>query len=79
MLYLTEKKQNIQHILVFSLTSGQRVFYLEEPQYSIGRYSTNAIVINAEGISRQPATLIKTSKNDEHFSYVLIDGTIEGY
>ena len=78
MLYLTEKKQNIQHILVFSLTSGQRVFYLEEPQYSIGRYSTNATVINAEGISRQHATLIKTSKNDEHFSYVLIDGTIEG-
>ncbi|MDJ0729086.1 MAG: EAL domain-containing protein [Crocosphaera sp.] len=79
MLYLTEKKQNIQHILAFNLTSGERVFYLDEPQYSIGRYPKNSIVINAEGISRQHGTLIKKNKNNDHFSYVLIDGNIEGY
>ncbi|EAZ90017.1 hypothetical protein CY0110_20780 [Crocosphaera chwakensis CCY0110] len=75
--YLTEKKQNIQHILVFNLTYGERVFYLNEPQYLIGRYPKNSIVINAEGISREHATLIKQTPNDHHFSYLIIDGTIE--
>ncbi|ACB52136.1 hypothetical protein cce_2788 [Crocosphaera subtropica ATCC 51142] len=78
MLYLTEKKQNIQHILVFNLTHGERVFYLDGPQYSIGRYPQNSIVINAEGISRQHATLIQQPKNNDYFSYIIIDGTIEG-
>ena len=79
MLYLTEKKQNIQHILAFNLTSGERIFYLDQPQYSIGRYSQNSIVINGEGISRQHATLIKKNKPNQQVSYIIIDGDIEGY
>ncbi|MDJ0659719.1 MAG: EAL domain-containing protein [Crocosphaera sp.] len=79
MLYLQEKKQNIQHILAFNLTSGERVFYLDESQYAIGRHPQNSIVINAEGISRHHATLIQKHKENDHFSYVIIDGNIEGY
>ncbi|MGK7884810.1 MAG: EAL domain-containing protein [Crocosphaera sp.] len=78
MIYSTEKKQNIQHILAFNLTSGQRVFYLEESEYCIGRYSKNSIFINDEGISRQHATLIKKQKKNAHFSYILIDGNNQG-
>lgn len=79
MLYLIERKQDIKHILAFNLTSDEQVFYLDESQYSIGRYLQNSIVINAEGISRQHATLIKKHKNNDDFAYVIIDGTIEGY
>ena len=79
MLYLTENKQNIQHILAFSLTSGERLFYLDKAQYSIGRHSQNSIVINGEGISRQHATLIKKDKPNDQVSYIIIDGDIEGY
>ncbi len=78
MLHLTKKQQNIQHILVFNLTYGERVFYLNEPQYLIGRYPQNSIVINAEGISREHATLLKKTTHDHHFSYLIMDGTIEG-
>ncbi|MDJ0598868.1 MAG: EAL domain-containing protein [Crocosphaera sp.] len=79
MLDSTEKKRNVQHILALNLTTGKRVFSLNEPQYSIGRYPKNSIVISAEGISRQHATLIRKHKNNDHFSYVIIDGNVEGY
>ncbi|MGK7957372.1 MAG: EAL domain-containing protein [Crocosphaera sp.] len=78
MLDLTEKKQNIQHILAFNLSTDERVFYLDQTQYSIGRYPQNSIVLNAEGISRQHATLIKRQNHNEQFSYVIIDGSFEG-
>ncbi|MEL4897824.1 EAL domain-containing protein [Crocosphaera sp. Alani8] len=79
MLYLTEKEQNIQHILTFNVTSGERVFYLDKPQYSIGRDPNNSLFVNAKGISRQHVTLIKKYTDNSHFSYIIIDGSLEGH
>ncbi|MGK7940614.1 MAG: EAL domain-containing protein [Crocosphaera sp.] len=79
MTYFTEKLPKIQHILAFNLSSMQRVFSLDDSQYSIGRSPQNSIIINAEGISRQHATLIQNPQDNGTFSYIILDGTLEGY
>ena len=77
--YFTEKFPKIQHILAFNVSSTQTVFSLDESQYSIGRSTHNNIVINAEGISRQHATLIQKPQDNERFSYIILDGSLEGH
>ncbi len=76
--YSTEKSQNIQHILAFNISNSERIFHLDQPQYSIGRYPQNSIVINAEGVSRQHATLIRKDQANNKFSYIIIDGNLDG-
>ncbi|MEA5510578.1 EAL domain-containing protein [Crocosphaera sp. UHCC 0190] len=70
--------QDKQNILAFNLTNNQRIFYLEQSQYSIGRSPENSIVIESEAISRFHATIFKQVKNNGEISFVIIDGTPQG-
>lgn len=76
--HLSQSVSTIQHILAFNCCNNQRIFYLDQVQYSIGRHPHNDIVINANGISRQHATLVQATKTAEIVSFVLIDGDLQG-
>ncbi|MEM8778286.1 MAG: FHA domain-containing protein, partial [Cyanobacteria bacterium P01_G01_bin.49] len=78
MLHPAENSPNTQHILAFNSGNDQRIFHLDQSQYSIGRHPNNAIVINAEGISRQHATLCKKTQTAGIFSFIIIDGNLQG-
>lgn len=69
----------IQHILVVEDKQGKRVIKLEDNTCSIGRDSTNSIVLHSKLVSRQHAILLRIAI-PETASYVfrLIDGNLQG-
>ena len=67
-----------RHVLVIN-DSQRRAVALEAAAYSVGRDSSNAIVIDVETISRQHAILLRVpvpGKNE--YRYRVIDGNFEG-
>ncbi len=69
-----------RHILVIEDQKARRIISLEEQTYSIGRESTNEIIIYEKVVSRQHATLlrIKKSPNAANYSYRIVDGDLDG-
>ncbi|MBR8829828.1 MAG: hypothetical protein N5P05_001216 [Chroococcopsis gigantea SAG 12.99] len=69
-----------RHILVIEDQKARRIIALEEQTYSIGRESTNEIIIYEKVVSRQHATLlrIKKSPNLDNYSYRIVDGDLNG-
>lgn len=69
-----------RHILVIEDQKARRIVALEEQSYSLGRESINDIVIYERVVSRHHATIIRVKKypNEEHYSYRIIDGDLEG-
>ncbi|AIE74557.1 Sensory transduction protein kinase [Synechocystis sp. PCC 6714] len=59
---------------------ARRIISLDEPTYSIGRESSNDIVIYDQVVSRHHATLIriKPTPQNEGYSYRILDGDLEG-
>lgn len=74
----TEKKP-IQHWLEIEDDRGQRTVILEATTCTIGRDSTNSIVLHSILVSRQHAILLRmtTPETDTHF-FRLIDGNLQG-
>lgn len=68
----------LRHLLTVNDTQGVQTFILDASMYSIGRDLTNAIVIHAEGVSRQHAILLRTPTSEKQYRYVLQDGNVEG-
>lgn len=71
---------DFRHIFVIEDQKARRIIALDEPTYSIGRESSNDIVIYDRVVSRHHATLvrIKPSPKSESYSYRVIDGDLEG-
>jgi diguanylate cyclase (GGDEF)-like protein len=69
-----------RHVLVIEDRKVRRIISLEEQTYSIGRESTNDIMIYDPVVSRQHARLLKIKKNPngEHYCYRIVDGDHEG-
>lgn len=69
-----------RHIFVIEDQKARRIIALDEPTYSIGRESSNDIVIYDQVVSRHHATLIriKPSPRNESYSYRILDGDLEG-
>lgn len=69
-----------RHVLVIEDQKARRIISLEEQVYSIGRESTNEIVIYDRVVSRHHATLLKIKKtpNGDHYCYRIVDGDLEG-
>ena len=67
------------HLLVVEGQNFKRSIYLEDPTYSIGRSSSNSVVISSQDISRYHATLIRRShiKNNS-VSFWILDGDLQG-
>lgn len=69
-----------RHIVVIEDQKARRIIAIDEPTYSIGRESSNDIVIYDRVVSRHHATLvrIKSTPKSESYSYRIIDGDLEG-
>ena len=71
---------DFRHIFVIEDQKARRIISLEEPTYSIGRESSNDIIIYDHVVSRHHATLIriKPSPKIDSYSYRILDGDLEG-
>ena len=69
-----------RHIFVIEDQKARRIIALDEPTYSIGRESSNDIVIYDRVVSRHHATLvrIKPTPKSDSYSYRILDGDLEG-
>jgi diguanylate cyclase (GGDEF)-like protein len=69
-----------RHILIIEDQKARRIVALEEAIYSLGRASSNTIIIYDRVVSRHHATLlqVRTSPRLDSFSYRIIDGDLEG-
>ncbi|GAB4218110.1 MAG: hypothetical protein OHK0012_25510 [Synechococcales cyanobacterium] len=73
----TDLKQ--KHVLVVDDSEGRRAFVLTAVGYTLGRDDTAAIMLQAEGVSRQQAVLVRIpGTQPDQFSYRLVDGNTEG-
>lgn len=76
---LETENQQIQHWLEIEDNQGQRTIILEATTCTVGRDSTNTIVLYSILVSRQHAILLRmtTPDTDSHF-FRLIDGNLQG-
>lgn len=67
-----------RHVLIVN-TGDRRAYALEAAAYSVGRDSTNAIVLDFDTVSRQHALLLRVpNPNTQRYEYRIIDGNAEG-
>jgi pSer/pThr/pTyr-binding forkhead associated (FHA) protein len=65
---------SVRHILAVEDTEGQRLLPLESTSHSIGRDSTNSIVLKSKAVSRQHALLLRvTSSDPNNYGFLIID------
>lgn len=74
---------SIRHILAIESGTWKKKFFLDKNSYSIGRNSTNSLIINHRVISRNHASLIKVTytqkkSNLSESIFWLIDGDLKG-
>ena len=75
----TSDSQRIRHVLVLQDEQGPRLVCLEASSHSIGRDSSNSLVLRAKDVSRQHAILLRVSGRDnESYGFMLIDGDLQG-
>ena len=78
-MYSSQQDKRTRHLLVIKDNAGVRAVPLEASSYFIGRDPKNSIVLSGKSISRQHAILLRISGADPtQFSYVLIDGNLQG-
>lgn len=74
-----KQTERIRHLLVLKDLSGPRQIPLESSSYFIGRDPKSSIVIHSKAVSRQHAIILRvTGSHPEQYSYVLIDGNLQG-
>ncbi|MGK7940613.1 MAG: EAL domain-containing protein [Crocosphaera sp.] len=71
--------QKARHLMVIEDKRYRQTISLEEETYSIGRQTDNSIVIYSQQASRRHGTLMKRkNRNNNSYSYWIIDGDING-
>ncbi|OKH26146.1 diguanylate cyclase [Hydrococcus rivularis NIES-593] len=79
MLTLVDNLKKVNHILVIDAPNLRRTVSLEQPMYSIGRQTSNSIVIFSQKLSRKHATILRKNEDrDNSHSFCIIDGDLEG-
>lgn len=69
----------VHHVLVIEDPSFRREINLDAATYSIGRHSSNDIVLSCQKTSRNHATLLRrTDVKTNKFSYWVLDGDLQG-
>ncbi|HAC63726.1 MAG TPA: diguanylate cyclase, partial [Cyanothece sp. UBA12306] len=72
-------KTNKKYIFIIEYDNSRKTIILENNKYSLGRHSSNSIVIPSRQISRRHATLIrKINSKTNNNSFWIIDGDMEG-
>jgi diguanylate cyclase (GGDEF)-like protein/PAS domain S-box-containing protein len=73
-------EQQSKHLLVVEDSRSKRIVPLEENTYSLGRATSNNIVLYDALVSRYHATLLRTNDvTSSDFYYWLIDGDLKGH
>lgn len=68
-----------QYILVIEDAENRQIINLEDVTHSIGRHSSNSIVIDSNKISRKHAHLMrKFDQETQEYSYWVLDGDLQG-
>ncbi len=76
---LTGSLTKLQHFLVIEDEQGKRTIPLMDSTCSIGRDTSNSIVIHSPSVSRQHALLMRITMPDKHcHMFRLIDGNLQG-
>ena len=71
--------EQIHHILVVEDPSFTREIQLDAATYSIGRHSSNDVVLSCQKTSRNHATLLRrTDAKNNQCSYWILDGDLQG-
>jgi diguanylate cyclase (GGDEF)-like protein len=71
--------KGVRHLLAVEDAEGQRLLPLESTSHSIGRDSTNSIVLKSKAVSRQHALLLRvTSADPNNYGFLIIDGNLQG-
>jgi diguanylate cyclase (GGDEF)-like protein/PAS domain S-box-containing protein len=75
------KNNSVRHILAIELNGLRKTIFLDKNTYSVGRNSTNSIVLHHKVVSRNHANLLKVSykgKEKNKDVFWLIDGDLKG-
>ncbi|EAM50487.1 EAL domain-containing protein [Crocosphaera watsonii WH 8501] len=73
------KNTKNRYVLVLEDSNCRRTISLEESEYSLGRHSSNSIIIYSKQVSRRHATLIKKfNRKINQDSFWILDGDLEG-
>jgi diguanylate cyclase (GGDEF)-like protein/PAS domain S-box-containing protein len=74
-----DQNQLVRHILVVEDPELKRAVTLDSATYSIGRHSSNSIILSSQRISRHHATLLRrTDVRTNSYSYWILDGDLDG-
>lgn len=74
-----DQRNRFRHLLIIDDTEGRRTIALEATTYSIGRDTTNSIVLHSKMVSRQHAILLRvTSPDSSNYLFRIIDGDLQG-
>ncbi|MGL5793946.1 MAG: FHA domain-containing protein, partial [Waterburya sp.] len=69
----------VHHVLIIEDPSFERAITLDAATYSIGRHSSNDIVLSCQKTSRNHATLLRrTDVKTNKCSYWILDGDLQG-
>jgi diguanylate cyclase (GGDEF)-like protein/PAS domain S-box-containing protein len=75
----TMDSEQIHHLLVIEDPSFVREIQLDAATYSIGRHSSNDIVLSCQKSSRNHATILRrTDAKTGQYSYWILDGDLQG-
>ncbi len=75
------KNNAVRHILAIELNGLRKTIFLDKNTYSVGRNSTNSVVLHHKVVSRNHANLLKVSykgKENNKDVFWLIDGDLKG-
>ena len=70
--------QEVRYVLVIEEPKSSRTIALVKPSYSIGRHSSNSIVLDSKQVSRKHAFLIRKKDSNNNDGFWIIDGDGEG-
>jgi signal transduction histidine kinase/CheY-like chemotaxis protein/pSer/pThr/pTyr-binding forkhead associated (FHA) protein/HPt (histidine-containing phosphotransfer) domain-containing protein len=73
------EREEIRHLLTIEDRKGKKTYQLEAKTYSLGRDTSNSIVLDGSSISRQHATILRIpSTNDDRSYFRIVDGSFNG-
>jgi diguanylate cyclase (GGDEF)-like protein/PAS domain S-box-containing protein len=76
---LMNNSQQIYHVLILEDADYKKKIILKEATYSVGRHSSNDIILISPKTSRNHATLLRrTDVKTNNFSYWILDGDLQG-
>lgn len=76
---MMDSLDQVRHLIVIEDPSFKREINLDAATYSLGRHSSNDIVLSCQKTSRNHATLLRrTDVKTNRYSYWILDGDLQG-